>query len=664
MTFNTRKPVPSTDPRDLYDNAENLDKLVNGANPFYADRLGKLRESWSGMENSFNNAQEGRETAFTLSQADKESRFQAFLVSSGYVSKGDYAAGVVLEERNEYVAVDAATTGTTAGLYRPGPGATLPLTLTGTWATDSANLVLLGDDVLRQDLAGDNGADMVGFLSPLAGAVRRTIGAKLADSVHVADFGASASNTPAANRAAIQAALDASDTVLLGDEVYEINGDVYMSRAGQSILGTGRQRSHLKASADFQSSTRGGATAKCLVWYQAPGSVTLDDWVEGGKIAGFSVWGNGQGVEGVRLNRVCCGNSLQDLRIVDTTIGIHGTKWGWATKFDNIYVLRSSEAAIRLTTAYNGCTFTNCFLYGGDVVTPVLLDIQYDSYGNSFTGGAIEGGAIGVNLVNSQIAISGVDFEAITTDFIKISGLFGEGSGLLFSAPPSTVGGCTFVGVPSNGGVTVIGGAAEVHGNFWVNNEAAPPTNVFCLNGVSGGDATDTGFPQPCISESNNVLRGWNQQLASGVVFSRFKRLASEALQFPATPRPSNDPNTLDAYVEGFFTPTNNSGDGGAFSGDGYYTRIGNLVIGSVRVLFPTSASQVAVRIAGLPFPVGGSSARFGVGVSWSDAGAMYATLGAVGSSELILYGASDGANTPLAQVSGKTVALHFAYQV
>lgn len=162
MTFNTGNNVPSTDPRDLYDNAENLDKLVNGADPFYADRLGKLRESWSGMENSFNNAQEGRENAFTLSQADKESRFQAFLLSSGYASKGDYAAGVVLAERNEYVAVDAATTGTTAGLYRPGPGATLPLTLTGNWATDSANLVLLGDDVLRQELAAAGGAGMVG----------------------------------------------------------------------------------------------------------------------------------------------------------------------------------------------------------------------------------------------------------------------------------------------------------------------------------------------------------------------------------------------------------------------------------------------------------------------------------------------------------------------
>lgn len=152
--YRTNNPLGSMAPRDLFDNAQNVDNWSNGAEPFYEDRFGVMRRSFSGMNFEFEAAQTGRQAAFDQSQADKESRFQVFLVSSGYVSKGDYAANVVLEERNEYVAVDAATTGTTAGLYRPNASATLPLTLTGTWATDAANLVLLGDDVLRQELGG------------------------------------------------------------------------------------------------------------------------------------------------------------------------------------------------------------------------------------------------------------------------------------------------------------------------------------------------------------------------------------------------------------------------------------------------------------------------------------------------------------------------------
>lgn len=207
MTFNTGKPVPSTDPRDLYDNAENLDKLVNGADPFYADRLGKLRESWSGMENSFNNAQEGRETAFTLSQADKESRFNALMESSAYVSKGAYAADVVLEAYNEYVAVDAATTGADAAFYRPGPNATLPLTLSGDWVTDEPLLRLLGDDVLRQEIAGGSfvTAEMVSYV-PSGSTTSRTAEAKFRDSIDFADYIA---DPLADNREVLQAALDA-----------------------------------------------------------------------------------------------------------------------------------------------------------------------------------------------------------------------------------------------------------------------------------------------------------------------------------------------------------------------------------------------------------------------------------------------------------------------
>lgn len=48
--YNTLNPVPSTDPRDLDDNATNLDLLVNGAGLEYPDRLGQPRKSYAGME--------------------------------------------------------------------------------------------------------------------------------------------------------------------------------------------------------------------------------------------------------------------------------------------------------------------------------------------------------------------------------------------------------------------------------------------------------------------------------------------------------------------------------------------------------------------------------------------------------------------------------------
>lgn len=48
--YNTGKPVPSVDPRDLDDNATVFDLLLNGESLAYPDRLGVSRKSWRGME--------------------------------------------------------------------------------------------------------------------------------------------------------------------------------------------------------------------------------------------------------------------------------------------------------------------------------------------------------------------------------------------------------------------------------------------------------------------------------------------------------------------------------------------------------------------------------------------------------------------------------------
>lgn len=61
--------------------------------------------------------------------------------------------------------------------------ADVPLTLTGTWATDAPKLQAVGDAALRAALATSSGASMVGFRS-------RTVADRLNDTANVKDYGA------------------------------------------------------------------------------------------------------------------------------------------------------------------------------------------------------------------------------------------------------------------------------------------------------------------------------------------------------------------------------------------------------------------------------------------------------------------------------------------
>lgn len=144
-TFNTGNPVGSVAPRDLYDNAENLDNLVNHPTKTeFQDRLGVPRKTWHGMEQDF----------------------QQFLVNSGYTGTG---AGGAYEDYDADgpLTIDALNEIFTKGgeFYRLKPDQDLPYTTT-TWAADEANMVAVGDAALRQELAdrdgSDNGSDMVG----------------------------------------------------------------------------------------------------------------------------------------------------------------------------------------------------------------------------------------------------------------------------------------------------------------------------------------------------------------------------------------------------------------------------------------------------------------------------------------------------------------------
>ncbi|HHD2873267.1 TPA: hypothetical protein ACNZ83_004254 [Klebsiella pneumoniae] len=172
----TRDPVPSADMRNVFDNAQNLDLALNDlTSSLWTDRLGRSRMSWFGLESAFSVKLSDFESRFTsqiveqeatfdASQADKENRFQHFLVSSGYVFLGDYEDGPFqFSARNQYIRYNNQ-------YYRLNAATDVGFTTTGTDATSFANdvthFVLMDGDTLRQNLGSGEpgmGADMLAF---------------------------------------------------------------------------------------------------------------------------------------------------------------------------------------------------------------------------------------------------------------------------------------------------------------------------------------------------------------------------------------------------------------------------------------------------------------------------------------------------------------------
>lgn len=203
--YATGNPVGSTNPKDLIDNSQNFDYLSIGPLLSYPDRRGVNRLSWAGIEASF-----------AAAQADKEERFQQFLLSSGYQFIGDYAPGLLVAERNQIFRKDGE-------FYRAGAALALPYTTTGVWADESAKFVSVGDAALRQEMASPTGSTLMKHLESFAGTVLRKISDMMSESgLSVETFGGVAGGV--ADSTAGFATMEAAVT---GREV-NLNGRTYL----------------------------------------------------------------------------------------------------------------------------------------------------------------------------------------------------------------------------------------------------------------------------------------------------------------------------------------------------------------------------------------------------------------------------------------------------
>lgn len=130
--YNTGNPVPSANPKDFYDNAQTMDRVVNQNINSTTTRTQKHIYTFAGMEYAFNQ----------------------FLLQNGYVDLGNYQAGLVIDFRNKIFVKDGS-------YFRIRANVTLPYITTGNWASESANFLALSDQTLRSDLLLPSGSLLV-----------------------------------------------------------------------------------------------------------------------------------------------------------------------------------------------------------------------------------------------------------------------------------------------------------------------------------------------------------------------------------------------------------------------------------------------------------------------------------------------------------------------
>lgn len=244
MAYNTMNPLGSKDPRDVYDNATNLDLYSVGADPWYPNRFGVLKLSIEGQQQAFQSAQEGR-----------QAQFEAQLGAMGYTWVGDYGAGLLFTSRNQYTVRDGIP-------YAVADSTTLPYTTTGNWATEVSKFkVISADDILRADLADPaDGANIVAYKHPLSAAIARTVSNKLQEVVSLLDFlavpdgdynaGTGTNNTPMLQAAINSLVPNGGTSLYIPPGVFRLASPVTVP-SGVSLVGSGMWSSLFFCDASF-----------------------------------------------------------------------------------------------------------------------------------------------------------------------------------------------------------------------------------------------------------------------------------------------------------------------------------------------------------------------------------------------------------------------------
>lgn len=145
-------------------------------------------------------------------------------------------------------------------------------------------------------------------------------------------------------------------------------------------------------------------------------------------------------------------------------------------------------------------------------------------------------------------------------------------------------------------------------------------TTVAVANGGTGV-TTSTGTTAVVLSN----LPQFTSTIGVGTAASA----SGSGVSFPATQSASTDPNTLDDYEEGTYTPTVTSSGGAitAYTATGKYTKIGNLVTVVANIVITNNGTGSGLINATLPFTAGTGFVPTGSGREDSITGFMQVVI-------------------------------------
>ncbi|HCM6426316.1 TPA: hypothetical protein N3006_004986 [Klebsiella quasipneumoniae] len=159
-TYKTKNPLGSAAVKDLYDNAENVDKFVNDrTKEELEDRLGVLRKTWHGMEMIFS-----RFIDYITGRGEQA------VAAIGWQELGNWAVGLAVDNRQQIVYYNGSWYKYLGELEHVIAGDS-PENDGGLWsaANPTGKWSNIGDAALRSNLGSGEGLSLLGSVSPRSG---------------------------------------------------------------------------------------------------------------------------------------------------------------------------------------------------------------------------------------------------------------------------------------------------------------------------------------------------------------------------------------------------------------------------------------------------------------------------------------------------------------